>query len=160
MTPFNYGGDMIETVSLQSTTFTQPPQKFEAGTPNIAGVIGLAAALDYVERIGIKVIAEHELGLLNYAIEKLTKIPGIKLYTPEKNTSIISLTFSNIHAHDIASMLNDEQVAVRAGHHCCMPLMSLLSIPGTVRISFALYNTQNDVDRLLIGLQKAIEVLR
>ena len=158
MKPFNFGGDMIESVTYQKSTWNKVPEKFEAGTPNIAGAKGLLAAVEYLEVLGIENIGAHERQLVNYALKKLSKIKEVQLYNPgEKNTAgIISFNLNGIHSHDAASILDDYKVCVRAGHHCNMPLMHKLQIEGTLRISFAAYNNEKDVDTLIEGINKAI----
>ena len=158
--PFLYGGDMIESVTVERTTFAKYPKKFEAGTQNIAGAVGLAEAVRYIKDKTLEAIAEHEANLLKYTLNKLSKIPGIVIYSPKHNAGIISFNIPPIHPHDLASILNDYNVAIRAGHHCCMPLMNKLSLPGTVRISLACYNTYEDIDALINGLNKALEILK
>ncbi|MAG02245.1 cysteine desulfurase [Candidatus Pacearchaeota archaeon] len=162
LSPYQYGGGMINTVSYQDSTYADLPEKFEAGTQNIAESIALGEAINYLEKIGFDKIKEHEKGLLNYALEKLNEIECIELYSPEKDksSSIISFNLKGIHPHDVAQILSDNNIAVRAGHHCCMPLMKKLGIPGTVRASFSIYNTKEDIDRLIEGLKKVQEVFK
>ena len=157
LTPFNFGGDMINTVSYEDATWNKLPMKFEAGTPNIAGAIGLMAAVKYLNNYGIEKIEKHEQELRKYAIGKLKSIEELKLFSPEEGSGVISFNL-DIHAHDVASLLNDSQVCIRGGHHCCMPLMDKLGIRGTSRISFHIYNTKEDVDKLIVSLNKALEV--
>lgn len=159
MQPFFYGGDMIKEVSYTNATWHDIPWKFEAGTPNIAGVIGLAAAVQYIERIGFEAILKHEKELTDYALRELQKIDELSIIGPEKSRAgVISFTLKNIHTHDVASILNEFHVAVRAGHHCTMPLMKLLGIPGTTRASFGLCNSKEDVDQLIKGLLKVKKI--
>ena len=161
MNPFLYGGDMIAEVSFENSTWNELPWKFEAGTPNIAGAIGLGIAVDYINNIGINNIMEYEKQLTAYAINKLKKIKGIHIYGPQDSNergSVISFTIDGIHPHDIATLLDREGIAIRGGHHCAMPLMSLLGISGTARISLAFYNTFNEIDTLIVGIKKAQEV--
>jgi cysteine desulfurase / selenocysteine lyase len=159
MPPWQGGGDMILTVSFDKTTYNDLPAKFEAGTPNISGAIGLAAAMDYVESLGIDAIAAHEHHLVELASAELQKIPGIQLVgTAPIKASIVSFVMDGVHPHDLGTILDHEGVAVRTGHHCAMPLMTFLGLPATVRASFAVYNTKNDVKSLVAALGKAREV--
>jgi len=160
MEPFNTGGDMIKTVSLQESTWNKLPEKFEAGTPHIAGAIGLMAASKYLRKIGLDKIHVHEQELLKYGLEQLGKVPGIKIYNAGvgKSAGIISFTLEGVHPHDIASLVAGQGVCLRAGHHCCMPLMERLGITGTSRISFGLYNTTEDIDILIHSLSTVLEV--
>ncbi len=151
--PFNFGGDMIKSVSFENAEWNSVPEKFEAGTQNIAGAVGLAEAIKYIEKIGIKSIEKWEKELMKYALKKIKKIKGIKIYNSEKNTAgILSFNLKNIHPHDIASLLDDYEIAIRAGHHCTMPLMKKLGISGTTRISFYFYNTFEEIDKLVNAL--------
>lgn len=161
MPPYQGGGDMIETVSFKSeTTFKNGPAKFEAGTPAIAEVIALGAAIDYLNAIGMDNIAAYELNMLNYMQEKLSGVDGLKFYgTADDKTGIISFTADWAHTSDIAMILDQCGVAVRTGHHCCMPLMERFGIDGTVRASLGLYNNETDIDALTNGLLKAKEML-
>ena len=159
MPPWQGGGDMILTVSFDKTTYNDLPAKFEAGTPNISGAIGLAAAMDYIESLGIDAIAAHEHHLVELASAELQKIPGIQLVgTAPIKASIVSFVMDGVHPHDLGTILDHEGVAVRTGHHCAMPLMTFLGLPATVRASFAVYNTENDVKSLVAALGKAREV--
>lgn len=161
MPPWQGGGDMILTVSFEHTTYNELPWKFEAGTPNITGAIGLAAAIDYVERIGREAIGAHEQRLLEAATEALEKIPGLTIVgTAAHKAAVISFTLEGIHPHDLGTILDSEGVAVRTGHHCAMPVMTFFGIPATARASFACYNTLEDVHRLAAALEKAHEVFR
>lgn len=156
MQPWQGGGDMIHTVSFERSTYADVPQRFEAGTPNIAGVVGLDAAIRYVQDIGLEAIAAYEQSLLSIATAQLALLPGIRLIgTAEHKAGILSFVVDGIHPHDLGTILDMEGVAIRAGHHCAMPLMTRFGIPGTARASFALYNTQEDVDALIAGLRKA-----
>jgi len=161
MTPYQGGGDMIETVSFKSsTTFKTAPAKFEAGTPAIAEVIALGVAIDYMTRIGFDAIMSHENELLNCLRDKINNISGLKVLGDVKNkASIVSFTAEWAHTSDIAMILNQCDVAVRTGHHCCMPLMEHFNIDGTIRASLGLYNNKADIDKLVIGLNKAKEML-
>ena len=159
MPPWQGGGDMILTVSFEKTTYNDLPAKFEAGTPNISGVIGLAAAMDYIESLGLDAIAAHEHHLVELASAELQKIPGVQLIgTAPNKASIVSFVMDGVHPHDLGTILDHEGVAVRTGHHCAMPLMTFLGLPATVRASFAVYNTEDDVKSLVVALGKAREV--
>lgn len=156
MPPWQGGGDMIHTVSFERSTYADVPQRFEAGTPNIAGVVGLDAAIRYVQEIGLETIAAYEQFLLDTATAELALLPGIRLIgTAEHKAGILSFVVDGIHPHDLGTILDMEGVAIRAGHHCAMPLMTRFGIPGTARASFALYNTQEDIAALMAGLRKA-----
>ncbi len=156
MPPWQGGGDMIHTVSFERSTYADVPQRFEAGTPNIAGVVGMDAAICYMQEIGLDIIAAHEQSLLDAATAELSALPGIRLIgTSPHKAGILSFVVDGIHPHDLGTILDMEGVAIRAGHHCAMPLMTRFGIPGTARASFALYNTQDDVDALVAGLRKA-----
>ncbi|WP_418648825.1 cysteine desulfurase [Thauera butanivorans] len=156
MPPWQGGGDMIRTVSFERSTWADAPQRFEAGTPNIAGAIGLAAAIDYVQGIGLAHIAAHEHALLDYATATIGTLPGIRLVgTAREKAGILSFLVDGIHPHDLGTILDAEGVAIRAGHHCAMPLMTRFGIPGTARASLAMYNTQADVDALAAAIGKA-----
>ncbi len=159
MPPYQSGGDMIKMVTLEKTLFNELPYKFEAGTPHIAGVIGMGAAINYIKSIGLDNIAAYEHDLLDYAAAAVSDIKGLKLVgTAKKKTSILSFTLGNIHAHDIGTILDHEGVAVRAGHHCAMPVMERFGIPATARASFALYNSRGEVDTLVKALNKCKEI--
>jgi cysteine desulfurase/selenocysteine lyase len=156
MPPWQGGGDMIHTVSFEGSTYADVPQRFEAGTPNIAGVVGMAAAIDYVLDIGLDTIYAHEHALLAHATEQLSALPGIRLVgTAAEKAGILSFLVKGIHPHDLGTILDTEGVAIRAGHHCAMPLMTRFGIPGTARASLALYNTEDDVTVLIAALRKA-----
>lgn len=159
MPPYQSGGDMIKMVTLEKTLFNELPYKFEAGTPHIAGVIGMGAAINYIKSIGLDNIAAYEHDLLDYASAAVSDIKGLKLVgTAKKKTSILSFTLGNIHAHDIGTILDHEGIAVRAGHHCAMPVMERFGIPATARASFALYNSRGEVDTLVKALNKCKEI--
>jgi cysteine desulfurase/selenocysteine lyase len=159
MPPWQGGGDMILTVSFEKTTYSGLPAKFEAGTPNISGAIGLAAAMDYVESLGLDAIAAHEHRLVELATAELQKIPGVQIVgTAANKASIVSFTLDGVHPHDLGTILDHEGVAVRTGHHCAMPLMTFLGLPATARASFGVYNTEQDVRSLVAALGKAREV--
>ena len=160
MPPYQGGGDMIKTVTFEKTTYNDLPHKFEAGTPNIVGGIGLGAAVDYVNKIGLKNIAAQENDLLQYATAQLKTINGIRFVGEAKHkTSVISFLIDNLHPLDVGTILDQLGIAVRTGHHCTQPLMDFYQIPGTVRASFSFYNTKEEVDSLIEGLKKAITML-
>lgn len=160
MPPYQGGGDMIEEVDFSGTTFNELPHKFEAGTPHIAGAIGFAAALDYVESLGHDWIRSREQDLLTYATQALGDVPSIRLVgTAKSKVSVVSFLLGNTHPYDVGTILDRLGIAVRTGHHCTQPLMKRYGIPGTVRASFAFYNTREEVDRLVAGLQKANDLL-
>jgi len=159
MPPWQGGGDMILTVSFEKTTYNELPWKFEAGTPNISGAVGLAAAMDYVETLGLEAIAAHEQRLLEHATRELERIPGIELIgTAHHKAAVLSFTLDGVHPHDLGTILDAEGVAVRTGHHCAMPVMTFFNIPATARASFGCYNTEGDVASLVAALGKAREV--
>lgn len=160
MPPYQGGGDMIERVTFERTTYKEPPYRFEAGTPAITEVIGLGAAIDYVQKIGLENIAAHEQELLIYATEKMKEIEGVRIYgTAPDKAAILSFTIDGAHPSDIGMILDQCGVAVRTGHHCCMPLMDRFGIDATIRASMALYNNKNDIDQLVEALHKAKEML-
>ncbi|HUX59680.1 MAG TPA: cysteine desulfurase [Ignavibacteriaceae bacterium] len=157
--PFQGGGDMISKVTFEKTTFNELPYKFEAGTSNIADAIGLGTALDYVSRIGLDNILAHETKVLDYATKSLVQIPGLKIIGQAKHkSSVVSFVFDNIHPHDAGTFLDFEGIAIRTGHHCTQPVMDRYNIPATSRASFAVYNTEEEVDVLVKGIKKLIEV--
>ena len=161
MSPFLMGGDMIEYVYEQDTTFAPLPNKFEAGTQNVEGVVGLGAAIDYINSIGYEKIQEIENEVVNYAREELSKLGFLKLYmTPNKenHSSVISFNIEGVHPHDVASILDSEGVCVRSGNHCAQPLLRYMGIDSTCRASFYFYNTKEDVDRLIMALKKAYKM--
>ncbi len=161
MPPYQGGGDMILSVSFDKTTYNALPYKFEAGTPDIAGVVGLAAALDYVSALGLPSIAAHEHDLLLYATEQLEEIDGLRIIgTARHKASVISFVLEGVHPHDIGTILDQEGIAVRTGHHCAQPVMMRFNVPATGRASFGLYNTRDEVDALVRGLERVIEVFR
>ncbi|HEX8411197.1 MAG TPA: cysteine desulfurase [Thermoanaerobaculia bacterium] len=161
MPPWQGGGDMILSVSYEKTTYNALPYKFEAGTPNIEGVIGLAAALDYVSGIGLDAIAAHEHDLLTYATARLLEIEGLRIIgRAAEKAAVISFVLEGVHPHDIGTILDQEGVAVRTGHHCAQPLMMRFNVPATGRASFGLYNTREEADALVDALHKVIEVFR
>ena len=159
MPPWQGGGDMILTVAIERSTFNELPYKFEAGTPNISGAVGLGAALDYLESLGRERVAVHEQQLLTEATARLRAIPGLRLVgTAADKVGVISFTMQGIHPHDVGTILDREGVAVRSGHHCAMPVMTYYQLPATVRASFGCYNTHLDIDRLVAGLERVREV--
>ncbi|MDP2526606.1 aminotransferase class V-fold PLP-dependent enzyme [Maribacter dokdonensis] len=158
--PYQGGGEMIAEVTFEKTTYADLPHKFEAGTPNICGGIAFGAALDYMNAIGFEEIAKYEQALLEYATQELLKIDGLKIYGTAKNkTSVISFNIEGIHPYDMGSILDKLGIAVRTGHHCAQPIMDFFKIPGTVRASFAFYNTRDEVDVLIAGVLKAKSML-
>ena len=163
MAPFHGGGDMIREVHKQETTWNDVPYKFEAGTPNIADVIGLGAAIDYLQEIGMDNIREHEVELTSYALEKLSNVPGIKIYGTDQmqwRGGVISFNFLDVHPHDVAQIVDREGIAIRSGHHCAQVLMEKLDVAATSRASFYIYNTKDDVDRLIAALHKVAKVFK
>ncbi len=159
MPPFQGGGDMIKSVSFEKTVYNDAPWKFEAGTPDIAGVIGLGAAIDFVEGVGIDTIEAHEADLIEYALEGLKQVEGLRLIGEAKNRAgAISFVVDGVHAHDVGTILDREGIAVRVGHHCAQPVMKHFGLTSTARASFAIYNTREDVDALIAGLQKVREI--
>ncbi len=159
MPPYQGGGDMILSVSFEKTDYNVIPYKFEAGTPNLAGAVGLGAAIEYVSALGLPQIGAHERDLLDYATARLEGIPGLRLIgTAQKKASVISFTIEGVHPHDVGTILDYEGVAVRTGHHCAQPVMARFGVAATVRASFALYNGREDVDALIDGLGKVAEM--
>ncbi|MGB7480490.1 MAG: cysteine desulfurase [Burkholderiaceae bacterium] len=161
MPPYQGGGDMIRSVSFEKTEYNELPYKFEAGTPNIAGAIALGAALDYVSALGLDAIAAHEQALLDYATPLVAAVPGLRIVgTAADKASILSFTMAGVHPHDIGTILDHDGIAIRAGHHCAMPVMKRFGLAGTARASFALYNTRAEIDALVAGLNKVSEMFR
>jgi len=159
MPPYQGGGDMILTVTFEKTTYNDLPYKFEAGTPNIAGGIGLGAALDYVNHIGIDKIAAYEHALLEYGTEALLQIPGLRLIgTAREKAAVLSFVIEGIHPHDIGTVLDRQGIAVRTGHHCAQPVMDWFHVPATTRASLAFYNTAAEIDALAAGLHRVKEI--
>jgi cysteine desulfurase/selenocysteine lyase len=163
MAPFMYGGEMIREVRLEGTTFAEVPHKFEAGTPHIAGAIGLGAAVDYlmthhsVHHKGMEAVREHEQELLDYGVKKLREVKGVKIIGPPKTEDrggVVAFTVKGVHPHDVAQVLDEDNIYIRAGHHCAMPLHKYLGVQATCRASFYVYNTKEDVDKLVEGLEK------
>lgn len=160
--PFEYGGGMIDEVFLDNTTFGPIPERFEAGTPNVEGAVGLASAIDYLNSIGMDFVRDHELDLITYALFKLQDIPGIRILGPKEandRCGLVAFVVDGIHPHDLASILSEEDIAVRSGQHCAMPLHDILRIPASVRASFYIYNDKSDVDKLVLGIEKARRIL-
>ncbi len=159
MPPFMGGGDMIESVSFEKTTYASAPQRFEAGTPDIAGVVGLAAAIRYVENIGIASIEEWEQSMLAEATRTLGSIEGLRLIGQARHkAAIVSFVLDGIHAHDVGTALDQAGIAVRVGHHCAQPLMKIFDVPATVRASFSLYNTPAEIDALAAAIRETQEI--
>jgi cysteine desulfurase/selenocysteine lyase len=161
MAPFNLGGHMIRQVRYEETTWGELPYKFEAGTQPIAEAVGFGAAMDYVTEVGLEAIAEYESELAAYALGRLGEIDGVKTYgpPPERRAGIVSFNVEGIHPHDVAQVLDSEGVAIRAGHHCCQPLMARLGVAATNRASFYLYTVPEEIDRLVEGLHKTKKIL-
>jgi cysteine desulfurase/selenocysteine lyase len=161
MPPYMGGGEMIKEVTFDKTTYNELPYKFEAGTPNIADTVAFKAALDFVNKTGKENIRKHEEVLTKYAMEQLSKIEGVRLIgTAKHKTSVVSFVVDGVHPQDMGILLDNYGIAVRTGHHCCQPLMNRFEIPGTIRASFAMYNTKEEVDELVKGVQKAIKMLK
>jgi len=156
--PFLYGGEMIREVKFDDTTFNELPWKFEAGTMNIAEAAGLSAAIDYLKNIGMEQINKRDKELADYAMMQLKELGWIKIYGPRERGSVIAFNVDNVHAHDVAQILDSEGIAVRAGHHCCMPLMSVLGLAATARASFYLYNTEKEIDTFIEALYKVKKI--
>ncbi|WP_244824802.1 aminotransferase class V-fold PLP-dependent enzyme [Carboxylicivirga mesophila] len=157
--PYHGGGEMIKTVSFEGTTFNELPFKFEAGTPDFSGSVGLGAAIDYVNNIGIDAIAQYEHELLNYATQRLSTIPNIRFFgTAAEKASVISFLIGEIHPFDIGTMLDKMGIAIRTGHHCAQPLMQYYNIPGTLRASFAIYNTKEEIDKLTEATERVAQL--
>ena len=161
MPPYQSGGDMIQTVTFEKTVYNVLPYKFEAGTPNIAGAVGLGAAVDYLTSIDMRAVAAHEQALLDYATRQLQTIPGLKVIgTAKHKASVISFQIDGVHPHDLGTLLDGQGVAIRTGHHCAQPVMDRFQVPATARASLAFYNNQADIDALVAGIRKVIEMLR
>ena len=157
--PYQGGGEMIETVSFEKTTYAGLPHKFEAGTPNICGGIAFGVAINYMNSIGFDAINKYEQELLEYGTQELLKINELKIYGTSKKTSVISFNVGAIHPYDIGSILDKLGIAVRTGHHCAQPIMEFYKIPGTIRASFAFYNTKEEIDVFVKGLKRAVLML-
>jgi cysteine desulfurase/selenocysteine lyase len=159
MPPYQGGGDMISSVTFEKTTYNRLPFKFEAGTPDVAGAVGLHAAIEYLNAIGMVNISEYEHELVTYAAEKLSEIPGVRLIgTAKERAGVVSFVIEGVHPHDVGTILDQEGIAIRTGHHCAQPVMDRFGIPATARASFALYNTKEEVDALAHGIRKVQEV--
>ena len=159
--PYQGGGDMIDQVSFEGTTFAQAPQKFEAGTPNVGGAVGLGKAIEYISQFSMEEIELHEHKLYKTAIKGLSEIDGFKEHgTTKDKAAVLSFTIENIHPHDLATFLDAQGIAIRTGHHCCQPLMKVLGVEATARASFALYNTEEESERLVEAVKKAVAILR
>ncbi|CAI0831185.1 cysteine desulfurase SufS [Serratia liquefaciens] len=160
MPPWEGGGSMIQQVSLTlGTTYAEPPWRFEAGSPNTAGMMGLGAAIDYVNALGLEAIADYEHSLMHYALEALQQVPTLKIYGPADRAGVIAFNLGEHHAYDVGSFLDQYGIAIRTGHHCAMPLMAFYNVPSMCRASLALYNTREEVDRLVAGLQRIQKLL-
>jgi cysteine desulfurase/selenocysteine lyase len=161
MEPFNLGGHMISRVTIEDTSWGEVPAKFEAGTQAIAEAVGFGAAVDYITEIGLDAIEQHEHELAAYGLERLAELPWVKTYGPpaDRRAGIISFNVEGIHPHDVAQILDGEGVAIRAGHHCCQPLMAKLGVAATNRASFYLYTVADEIDRLVDGLHKVRKIL-
>jgi cysteine desulfurase/selenocysteine lyase len=158
MEPIEFGGEMIDHVDLQNSTWKELPWKFEGGTPIIAGAVGLGAAIDFLQQVGMDEILQHDMKLTQYALERMTKIEGLTVYGPHVNRAgLVTFNLGDVHPHDVATVLDSLGIAIRAGHHCCQPLMRWIEESSTARASFYLYNTEDDVDQLVKGLQKTKE---
>src|SRR5690606_37931186 len=157
MEPVEFGGEMIDFVSLHDSTWKELPWKFEGGTPIIGGAIGLAAAIDFLEEVGMDNILDHEQKLADYVMDRLRTVEGIKIYGPEHRAALVTFNLGDVHPHDVATAIDSYGIAVRAGHHCAQPLMKWLNVTATARASFYLYNTEDDVEKLVDGLLKTKE---
>jgi len=157
MDPFLSGGDMIRSVTLEGATWADLPHKFEAGTPPIAEAIGLGVAVDYLTALGMENVYRHEQQLVRYAMEQLRRMEGVTIYGPEQRGGVVTFNVEGVHPHDLATVLNEEGIAIRAGHHCAQPIMEWLGVPATARASFYVYNTEEDVDRLVAAIERAKE---
>jgi cysteine desulfurase / selenocysteine lyase len=158
MPPWAGGGAMIDRVTFERTTYAPPPARFEAGTPHITGALGLHAAIDYVDAIGLEAIHAHETALVSLARERLQAINSVRLFGPENSAGIVSFAVEGVHPHDIGTILDEGQVAIRAGHHCAQPLMDWLGVPATARASFGVYNSADDVERLVSGIERVTRI--
>jgi cysteine desulfurase/selenocysteine lyase len=159
MPPYQGGGEMILSVTFEETRYNAVPHKFEAGTPNITGTVALGAAIDYLSRIDMAAIERHEADLLAYATERLAAIPGSRVIgTAQHKAGSLSFVLRGIHAHDVGTIVDQCGVAIRTGHHCAMPVMQFFGVPATARASFGLYSNRDDIDQLMLGLEKAVEI--
>jgi cysteine desulfurase/selenocysteine lyase len=155
MPPWQGGGSMIDRVTFERTTYAPPPQRFEAGTPAIVEAIGFAAACDYVETLGLDALERHEASLVRSLRDALRPMNDVSLFGPEDSAGLVSFALQGVHPHDLGTILDEENVAIRAGHHCAQPLMDTLGVPATARASFGLYSDQSDVDALIRGIERA-----
>ncbi len=163
MDPFHGGGEMIREVFPDHSTWNDVPFKFEAGTANIADAVGLGAAVDYLRSLGMDAVREHEVGLLRYAVESLSRVKGLRMFgpaNPERRGGVLAFNLADIHAHDLSTILDEDGIAIRAGHHCAQPLMEWLGVAATARASFYIYNSNDDVDALVAGLEKARRIFK
>ena len=163
MSPFHGGGDMIREVHKYESTWNDLPYKFEAGTPNIASVVGLGVAVDYLDNLGMDNVRQHERELTSYALSRMSNIPGLRLYGPldtDRRGGVISFNFADVHPHDVAQIMDNEGIAIRSGHHCAQPLMERMGVAATSRASFYIYNTKTEVDSLISALKKVAEVFK
>ena len=161
MPPYHGGGEMVRSVSFEGTTYKEPPARFEAGTPNIAGAIGLAAAIEFLEKVGLDTVAGRERELLDHATRQLSAIEGLRIIgTAAKKAAVVSFDLEGIHPHDLATILDRRAIAIRAGHHCAQPLMKRFDVPATTRASLAFYNTTEEIDRLVAALREAVRIFR
>jgi cysteine desulfurase/selenocysteine lyase len=161
MPPWQTGGGMIANVTYDKTEFQEPPHRFEAGTPDIAGAVGLALAIDFIEEIGRDRIREHEAALTGYGVDRLSRIPGVQLVAGgQRRLSILSFNLDGVHPHDVGTVLDQHGVAVRVGHHCAQPLMEKLGVAGTVRASLGVYNDEADIDRLAEAVEACREMFQ
>lgn len=161
MGPLILGSDMIKEVTLEKTTFSSPPTKFESGTPNISGVVGLSAAIDYLSGLGMKNVESHEKEISKYALYRLSEVENVKIYGPKQNRSgIVSFNLGDVHSHDLATIMDEGGVAIRSGHHCAQPLMKKFGVSSMARASFYVYNGKEDIDVLIDGIKKSVEVFK
>lgn len=160
MEPFLFGGDMIKEVSFEESSWNELPWKFEAGTPNVAGAVGLLHAVQFIQKIGFDAIKAHEQEVTDYCLEQLKEIEGVKVYGPAERGPVISFSLEGVHPHDAATILDRQGIAIRGGHHCAMPLMGVLGVNGLSRVSFSVYNTKEDVDKLIEGVKKVQQVFQ
>jgi len=160
MEPFLFGGDMIKEVSFEESSWNELPWKFEAGTPNVAGAVGLLHAVQFIQKMGFDAIKAHEQEVTDYCLEQLKEIEGVKVYGPAERGPVISFSLEGVHPHDAATILDRQGIAIRGGHHCAMPLMGVLGVNGLSRVSFSVYNTKEDVDKLIEGVKKVQQVFQ
>ena len=158
MPPMHGGGAMIDKVTFEKTTYAPPPARFEAGTPHVVGVLGLHAAIDYVEGIGLDAIACHEEALVREARDALSSLNSVRLFGPEDSAGIVSFAIEGVHPHDVGTILDESRVAIRAGHHCAQPLMARLGVDATARASFGVYNSRQDVEALVRGIERVTRI--